>query len=213
MKKLILAGALGIAALAGTNLPGLEAQKASAASIESNISTIEGRVVDFSGNAIYIESTQFDSPLRVEVDFRPNVKLGDQVKATGAMMRSFSEYMLATSVEKVQDNTTLQPGFYEKENHAPDFVIGHITKVDKEYYETDEPIDYVIVTAPNKYGKDDIVIVDLTQGQKFNVGDMVKVDFHSGSEFHRPTKTTYDHIEKISDSKTSAALDDQWIWS
>ena len=36
MKKLILAGALGIAALSGTNLPGLELTKASAASIESN---------------------------------------------------------------------------------------------------------------------------------------------------------------------------------
>ena len=35
-EKLILAGALGIAALSGTNLPGLEVTKASAASIESN---------------------------------------------------------------------------------------------------------------------------------------------------------------------------------
>ncbi|MGH0590470.1 hypothetical protein ACQVQY_31460 [Bacillus mycoides] len=44
MKKVILAGALGIAALAGTNLPGLEATKASAA-VESNIQSIEGRVL------------------------------------------------------------------------------------------------------------------------------------------------------------------------
>ena len=36
MKKIILAGALGIAALSGTNVPGLELTKASAASIESN---------------------------------------------------------------------------------------------------------------------------------------------------------------------------------
>ncbi|PGE95109.1 ATP F0F1 synthase subunit alpha, partial [Bacillus toyonensis] len=33
MKKLIVAGALGFAALSGTNLPGLEATKVSAASI------------------------------------------------------------------------------------------------------------------------------------------------------------------------------------
>ena len=44
MKKLILAGALGIK-LSGTNLPGLEVTKASATSIESNFSTLEGRVV------------------------------------------------------------------------------------------------------------------------------------------------------------------------
>lgn len=35
-EKIILAGALGIAALSGTNLPGLEVTKVSAASIESN---------------------------------------------------------------------------------------------------------------------------------------------------------------------------------
>ena len=35
-EKIILAGALGIAALSGTNVPGLELTKASAASIESN---------------------------------------------------------------------------------------------------------------------------------------------------------------------------------
>ncbi len=40
MKKLILAGALGIAALSGTNLPGLELTKANAASIESNFFNI-----------------------------------------------------------------------------------------------------------------------------------------------------------------------------
>jgi hypothetical protein len=40
MKKVILAGALGIAALAGTNLPGLEATTASAA-VASEIQPIE----------------------------------------------------------------------------------------------------------------------------------------------------------------------------
>ncbi|RAP29746.1 hypothetical protein C2W64_03396 [Brevibacillus laterosporus] len=199
MKKIILAGALGIAALAGTNLPGLEATKASAASIESITSTIEGRVVEIAENAIYIESTQFDGPIRVEIDFKLNVKLGDQVKATGAMMRSFSEYMLATSVEKVQENKTLAPGMYVKENGRFDYVIGEITKVGTIEAYVEEPLDFVLVKYPKSSGKDGIVEVYLTQGQKFNVGDKVKVNnmensIWGGSSIERSIEN---NIEKI----------------
>ena len=54
-EKLILAGALGIAALSGTNLPGLEVTTASAASIESNFSTLEGRVVEVDNGVIVVK--------------------------------------------------------------------------------------------------------------------------------------------------------------
>lgn len=103
MKKIILAGTLGIAALTGTNLPGLEATKASTASIESNMSTIEGRVVEIDNNVISVESKQDTNSVRVYLNSTPNVKIGDEVKVTGTMMRDFDEYMLADSIEKVND--------------------------------------------------------------------------------------------------------------
>ncbi|MFH4233674.1 hypothetical protein WAJ75_21990, partial [Acinetobacter baumannii] len=85
MKKFILAGALGIAALSGTNLPGLELTKASAASIESNFSILEGRVVEVDNGVIVIKSKQYEEPVSVYMDSFSNVKVGDEVKATGSM--------------------------------------------------------------------------------------------------------------------------------
>ena len=58
-EKIILAGALGIAALSGTNVPGLELTKASAASMESNFSTLEGRVVEVDNGVIVVKSKQY----------------------------------------------------------------------------------------------------------------------------------------------------------
>lgn len=81
MKKIILAGALGIAALAGTNLPGLEVTKASAASIESNLSTIEGRVVEVTDNVISVESTKYSEPISIFLNSTPNVKVGVEFKS------------------------------------------------------------------------------------------------------------------------------------
>nr|WP_255449977.1 hypothetical protein [Bacillus sp. AR2-1] len=313
MKKIILAGTLGIAALAGTNLPGLEATKASAASIETNMSTIEGRVVEIDNNVISVESKQYTNSVRVYLNSIPNVKIGDEVKVTGTMMRDFAEYMLANSIEKVQGTdtlhqgsyiedgfgyeyeigyvtkagkfkagkaeinyvivqytgindskrdvrveltqgqkfnvgdkvkvhlaralrsdvlsmqdgiekvndsinststgslekkgTTLKPGMYEKEDGQPNFVIGEITKIDKDY------TDYVSVTYPSKNGKNDLVYVELTQGQQFNIGDMVRVEFHDGSNFHGPDKTTYDHIQKFNDKIKQNTNKEQWVWS
>ena len=83
MKKLILAGALGIAALSGTNLR-LEVTKASAASIESNFSTLEGRVVEVDNGVIVVKSKQYEEPVSVYMDTFSNVKVGDEVKATGS---------------------------------------------------------------------------------------------------------------------------------
>lgn len=86
-------------------------------------------------------------------------------------------------------------------------MIGEITKVDKDYS------DYVAVTYPNENGENDVIYVDLTQGQQFNVGDVVRVDIHDGSNFHGMDKTTYDHIQKINNTTKQNTNEDRWIWS
>ena len=49
------------------------------------------------------------------IDSLSNVKVGDEVKATGSMMRNFTEYMVATAVE----NTTNNLGMHMKEDGSP----------------------------------------------------------------------------------------------
>ncbi|MEK0224225.1 hypothetical protein [Bacillus proteolyticus] len=212
IKKIVLAGALGVAALAGTNLPGIEVTKASAASIESNISTIEGHVVEISNNVIFVESKQYTDPISINFDSIPNVKIGDQVKVTGTMMRNFTEYMIANSIE----NKSLTLGMHLKENGRPDYVIGEVSKKGKIDEYVNVPIDYVLVKYPKINGGDEILEVYLTQGQKLNVGDKVKVNNMEfaqwgGSSINWNIENS---IEKIQESKTSNQNnDDQWIWS
>ncbi|HDR6299973.1 TPA: hypothetical protein QCU59_003755 [Bacillus cereus] len=208
MKKIILAGALGIAALAGTNLPGLEVTKASAASIESNLSTIEGRVVEVTDNVISVESTKYSEPISIYLNSTPNVKVGDQVKATGAMMRNFTDYMIAESIEKVQGTDTLHQGSYLKHVFAYEYEIGHVTKVDK-FKSGIEEYNYVIVQYTGIDGSKRNVTVYLTHGQKFNVGEKVKVHMANAERSNEWSIT--DEIEKVNDSQ--ALTDDRWIWS
>ncbi|MFK4415886.1 hypothetical protein ABH961_004445 [Bacillus sp. RC251] len=208
MKKIILAGALGIAALAGTNLPGLEVTKASAASIESNLSTIEGRVVHVTDNVISVESTKYSEPISIYLNSTPNVKVGDQIKATGAMMRNFTDYMIAESIEKVQGTDTLHQGSYLKHVFAYEYEIGHVTKVDK-FKSGIEEYNYVIVQYTGIDGSKRNVTVYLTHGQKFNVGEKVKVHMANAERSNEWSIT--DEIEKVNDSQ--ALTDDRWIWS
>ncbi|PGB62072.1 ATP F0F1 synthase subunit alpha [Bacillus wiedmannii] len=208
MKKIILAGALGIAALAGTNLPGLEVTKASAASIESNLSTIEGRVIEVTDNVISVESTKYSEPISIYLNSTPNVKVGDQIKATGAMMRNFTDYMVAESIEKVQGTDTLHQGSYLKHVFAYEYEIGHVTKVDK-FKSGIEEYNYVIVQYTGNDGSKRNVTVDLTHGQKFNVGEKVKVHMANAERSNEWSIT--DEIEKVNDSQ--ALTDDRWIWS
>lgn len=206
MKKIILAGALGIAALSGTNLPGLEVTKASAASIESNFSTLEGRVVEVDNGVIVVKSKQYEEPVSVYMDSFSNVKVGDEVKATGSMMRNFTEYMVATAIE----NTTNKLGMHMKEDGSPDYVIGAVSKVG-----TDDATKYVVVEYPSLNGKKVIIDVFLTKGQVFNAGEKVKIDMKyvgwGGSSINW---NTTDHIEKVYEVKSSIENnDDVWIWS
>ncbi|HHT7237852.1 MULTISPECIES: ATP F0F1 synthase subunit alpha [Bacillus cereus group] len=211
MKKLILAGALGIAALSGTNLPGLELSKASAASIESNFSTLEGRVIEVDKGVIVVKSKQYEEPVSVYMDSFSNVKVGDEVKATGSMMRNFTEYMIANTVE----NTSNKLGMHMKEDGSPDYVIGEVSKVGTMEDEGDGSTKYVVVEYPSINGKKVIIDVFLTKGQVFNTGEKVKIDMKyvgwGGSSINW---NTVDHIEKVHEVKNNVENnDDVWIWS
>ncbi|MGE7726444.1 hypothetical protein [Bacillus cereus] len=211
MNKIILAGALGIAALSGTNVPGLELTKASAASIESNFSTLEGRVVEVDNGVIVVKSQQYEEPVSVYIDSLSNVKVGDEVKAIGSMMRNFTEYMVATAVE----NTTNKLGMHMKEDGSPDYVIGEVAKVGTMEDEGDGATKYVVVEYPSLNGKKVIIDVFLTKGQVFNVGEKVKIDMEyvgwGGSSINW---NTVDHIERVHEAKTNTENnDDVWIWS
>ncbi|MCQ6566785.1 hypothetical protein NPX88_13585 [Bacillus mycoides] len=211
MKKIILAGALGIAALSGTNLPGLELSKASAASIESNLSTLEGRVVEVDNGVIVVKSKQYEEPVSVYIDSLSNVKVGDEVKATGSMMRNFTEYMIANTVE----NTSNKLGMHMKEDGSPDYVIGEVSKVGTMNDEGDDSTKYVIVQYPSVNGKKAIIDVFLTKGQVFHTGEKVKIDMkYVGWGGISINYNTTDHIEKIHEVKSNVENnDDVWIWS
>ncbi|WP_242311023.1 hypothetical protein [Bacillus cereus group sp. BfR-BA-01331] len=211
MKKLILAGALGIAALSGTNLPGLELSKASAASIESNFSTLEGRVVEVDNGVIVVKSKQYEEPVSVYIDSFSNVKVGDEVKATGSMMRNFTEYMIANTVE----NTSNKLGMHMKEDGSPDYVIGEVSKVGTMNDEGDDSTKYVIVQYPSVNGKKAIIDVFLTKGQVFNMGEKVKIDMkYVGWGGISINYNTTDHIEKVHEVKSNVENnEDVWIWS
>ncbi|MBS9805937.1 hypothetical protein J4052_23530 [Bacillus toyonensis] len=208
MKKLILAGALGFAALSGTNLPGLEATKASAASIETNFSTLEGRVVEVDHGVIVVKSKQYEEPISVYIETLSNVKVGDEVKATGSMMRNFTEYMVATEVE----NTTNKLGMHLKENGSPDYVIGEVSEVGTM---EDSATKYVVVEYPTQNGEKDVIDVFLTKGQVFKTGEKVKIDMkYVGWGGISINYNTVDHIEKVKETKNDTQNnDDVWIWS
>ncbi len=208
MKKLILAGALGFAALSGTNLPGIEATKASAASIETNFSTLEGRVIEVDHGVIVVKSKQYEEPVSVYIENLANVKVGDEVKATGSMMRNFTEYMVATEVE----NTTNKLGMHLKENGSPDYVIGEVSEVGTM---EDSANKFVVVEYPTQNGEKDVIDVFLTKGQAFKTGEKVKIDMkYVGWGGISINYNTVDHIEKVHEVNNSTQNnDDVWIWS
>ncbi|CUB14174.1 F0F1 ATP synthase subunit alpha [Bacillus cereus] len=181
VKKVVLASALGFAALVGTNLPGLEATKASAA-VETNTVTIEGPVIEVGEHDFYIKSPEynedFDNLVRVEVDSNANVKVGDYVKATGYMWRNFSTYMTATKVEKVnavkmlQNHETLHEGEYNPVIEAYEYEIGHVVDV---FTDTESGVTSVLFEYTGRDGEKLEIEVRLQKEQEFHVGDKVKV--------------------------------------
>ncbi|HHT7156426.1 ATP F0F1 synthase subunit alpha [Bacillus thuringiensis serovar andalousiensis] len=187
-KKLILAGALDFAALSGTNLSGLEATKAIADSIETNLSTLEERAVEVDHGVIVVKSKQYEETVSVYIENLSNVKVGDEVKATGSMMRNFTEYMVATDVE----NTKNKLGMME-----------------------DSATKYVVVEYPSKNGEKDVIDVFLTKGQVFKKGEKVKIDMkYVGWSGISINYNTVGHIKKVNETKNNTQNnDDVWIWS
>ncbi|OTW86286.1 hypothetical protein H0242_29560 (plasmid) [Bacillus thuringiensis serovar sumiyoshiensis] len=208
MKKLILAGALDFAALSGTNLSGLEATNASADSIETNLSTLEGRVVEVDHGVIVVKSKQYEETVSVYIENLSNVKVGDEVKATGYMMRNFTEYMVATDVE----NTTNKLGMHLKEDGSLDYVIGEVLELGMM---EDSATKYVVVEYPSKNGEKDVIDVFLTKGQVFKKGEKVKIDMkYVGWGGISINYNTVGHIKKVNETKNNTQNnDDVWILS
>lgn len=202
-KKLILAGALDFAALSG-----LEATKVSADSIETNLSTLEGHVVEVDHGVIVVKSKQYEETVSVYIENLSNVKIGDEVKATGYMMRNFTEYMVATDV----DNTTNKLGMHLKEDGSPDYVIGEVLELGMM---EDSATKYVVVEYPSKNGEKDVIDVFLTKGQVFKKGEKVKIDMkYVGWGGISINYNTVGHIKKVNETKNNTQNnDDVWIWS
>ncbi|MGE7623888.1 hypothetical protein ACQKMD_12745 [Viridibacillus sp. NPDC096237] len=204
MKKVILAGALGIVALAGTNLSGLEATTASAAIQEFN-TTVEGKVGEVNTAYFVVESKQLKENVTVYTDFQSNVKVGEYViiNSKGPLFQNaFTTSVTADSVEHLE----LAPGNYK------DFVVGHVSKLYPADADFDDPA--VKVDYPTVDGNVNSVIVTLSEGQSFKINDLVKVErgFWTKSI---PAQAT-DGIEKVKshiDSAKNSDNNDQWIWS
>ncbi|CUB12470.1 F0F1 ATP synthase subunit alpha [Bacillus cereus] len=216
MKKFVLASTLGFAVLTGTNFPGVEIPKVSAASI--NLDTIEGRVVEVVEGAIYIESKEYNSSVNNIVQIilenpTNTFQVGDQVKATGTLWRNMSIFMRAHSVEKMNDNNSLTPGIHYDQQGTPKYVVGTITKQYNFSYDTNNAQDFVVVTYPNKEGNPLTVHVAVSSKAKYTVGDTVRVN--NILEWFRTDHFETDeiNIEKINEVKTTNGQEDRWIWS
>ncbi|SCC35870.1 Uncharacterized protein BC0861_03680 [Bacillus mobilis] len=158
-----------------------------------------------------MKSKQYEEPVSVYMDTFSNVKVGDEVKATGSMMRNFTEYMVATAIE----NTTNKLGMHMKEDGSPDYVIGEVVKVGTMEDGREGSTKYVVVEYPSLNGKKVIIDVFLTKGQVFHTGEKVKVDMKyvgwGGSSINW---NTVEHIEKVYEVKNNVENnDDVWIWS
>ena len=173
IKKVMLASALGFTVLAGTNFPGLESQKASAA--VDNSTTNQGRVIEVNSEDILIEivgpnnKTQTVTIMPADgANFKvSDFKVGDYVKATGQGWWGFGDNssLDATSVQKINVNTSV------KQNVAPssdlDTIQGRIIDLE----------DNTIYIESKKYNSalDNIVPITLTSTTNtFKVGDYIK---------------------------------------
>ncbi|AAY60315.1 putative f0F1 ATP synthase subunit alpha (plasmid) [Bacillus cereus E33L] len=202
MKKVVLAGALGFSALVGTNLPGLEITKASAA-VQEIHSKIEGEVVEVSKDSFILEAKQGGQSVTVHHDFQTDVKVGEYVRVTSdepLLQNAFHIFTTAASIEHI----TLAPGVYKG------FVVGHVSKVYPLDTDGNTGVD---VEFPTEEGETGLVFVELTQGQSFQVNDIVQVE---DGWFKTNPPFTYDGIEKVKSKVDSAKKQverKQWVWS
>ncbi|PGS78807.1 hypothetical protein COD02_29625 [Bacillus thuringiensis] len=102
MKKIIIAGTLGITALTGLGLPGVETITANAAVQEIN-DTVEGTVIEVNSDYFIVQSTKLNEDVTIYFDFKTDVKVGDVVKVNGKgplFSTAFSTWITADSIEK-----------------------------------------------------------------------------------------------------------------
>ncbi|WP_242143159.1 MULTISPECIES: hypothetical protein [unclassified Bacillus cereus group] len=202
MKKMIIASALGFAALAGTNLQGLEVTKVSAA-VQEVYSIIEGKVIEVSNDSFVVETKQGDQSVTVHYDFQSDVKVGEYVRvmSDGPMLQNaFHIFVTAASIEHI----TLVPGVYK------DFVVGDVTNVYPLDSDGNAGVD---VEFPTEEGETDLVFVSLTEGQSFQVHDIVQVE---KGWFKTYPASTYDGIEKVKSKIDYAKKQvdiNSWVWS
>lgn len=159
MKKVILAGALGIAAFAGTNLPGLESITASAALQEIN-TTVEGKVIEVESNYFVVESKKLNENITVYTDFQTNAKPGEYVKVNSKapfLQNAFTTSVTANSIEHFE----LAPGDYQQ------YTVGYVSKA----FAVE-----LLVTYIDNDGNPADVRVPLKQEHNFKVNNLVKVE-------------------------------------
>lgn len=138
-----------------------------------------------------------DNPNRLTVNttqLNPNVKVGDIIKVTGSIWRSFGDSMVPESVVKINNNHIL--------NHQVNgYVKGEIKEIGKRF---NDSINYVMVPYINEYGQEEDIEVRLTQGQKFKLGDQVKINIESafGRGNLNAGTTVTDNIELLKNDDT-----------
>ncbi|MDA2118424.1 ATP synthase subunit A [Bacillus cereus group sp. MYBK59-1] len=171
IKKVMLASAFGFTVLAGTNFPGLESQKVSAA--VDNSTTDQGRVIEVTSEDILIEvigPNNKTQTVKIIPAFGANFKVsdfkvGDYVKATGQGWSGFMFSIEATSVQKINVSTSAI------QNVAPssdlDTIQGRIIDLE----------DNTIYIESKKYNSslDNIVPITLpSTNNTFKIGDYIK---------------------------------------
>ena len=159
MKKVILAGALGIAAFTGSNIPGLESLTVSAAVQEFN-TTVEGKVIEVQSKYFIIESKEWNESVTIYTDFQANAKPGEYVKVNSngpLLQNAFTTSLTANSVEHFE----LAPGNYEQ------YTVGHVSEVSS---------NELLVTYIDNNGNPEDLRVPLKNTHNFKVNDLVKVE-------------------------------------
>ncbi|MDV5067477.1 hypothetical protein [Bacillus sp. W1] len=159
MKKVILAGALGIAAFTGSNIPGLDSLTASAAVQEFN-TTVEGKVIEVQSNYFIIESKELNESVTIYTYFQANAKPGEYVKVNSnglLLQNAFTTSLTANSVEHFE----LAPGNYEK------YTVGHVSEVSS---------NELLVTYIDNNGNSEDLCVPLKKTHNFKVNNLVKVE-------------------------------------
>ncbi|MED2795603.1 hypothetical protein P4256_28770 [Bacillus wiedmannii] len=225
IKKVILAGSLGIAAITGINLPGLESITASAA-VQEVHTTVEGKVIEIESSYFVIESKQLKENVTIYTDLKYNLKKGEYIKVNSEgplRQNAFTTSLTANSVERFE----LVPGEYN--NNKGIYIVGNIEEVFSKGVEVsfiDESGDLQYISVPLKqehnFKVNDLVKVSSDQWFRSNpiqpinpIVEKVKtqlIDFMNENNSYKIKKTT-DFIKKSNDTSQQIINGDQWIWS